>query len=155
MGKFLGLDIAAPFFPSVERDETPSDAVSLKRFVTTSGAFRWRWTFGMEPLTAQELAIVTAHQNQHGLQSGFDFVVPQLTVLVEDVATSATATGSSNSTTMNVVLSGGNELPTGHFVSAGGQLYQVTQGRTGSGAVQVYPPFGSAREWCFGLTANG
>jgi hypothetical protein len=135
---------AAPLTVRSNKPFYASDALSLKRTVSTRAAQRWEISTGLVPLSdgAQRLFVLMVTQ---GVSKNVMVKVPQNYGVIKARTLSSTApvtTGSAAASNSSVaVINHNGFIPRGTFVKFAnhGKLYMTTSDLNGNGTMNIYP----------------
>jgi hypothetical protein len=140
---------AAPMTVRSNHPVYSSDTLSLKRHITRRSAQRWEISTNVEPLSsgANDLFV---NMVTKGYDTSLRVLMPQNYGVIKARTLSAStvsATGSINTTTLNINSNPGF-MPKGTFFSTGvaphTKVYVTLTDRSGTGAVTVYPALRAA-----------
>ena len=143
--QFLGHSIMRPVIIEVETDEAHRDTLSGKRVASGGSLHRVRLAFRLINAIGGDASIrLAAHKAQFGLGRSFPCPMPQRYGFVAPGGAVNTRNGSTyalNQTSIQVTTGGGVVIQGGSFFTMPGdpKLYEVAQGRTGSGAILIKP----------------
>ena len=148
--RFLGIEVALPASIEIETDESTRDTLSGKRIASGGSLHRLRLGFaligaaGDADIEAVSIA-VAAHKAKHGRGRSFAASVPQrygFRAPSAAVNTRASSTYNLNQTSIQIVTGGSVVVQSGAFFTMPGadtKIYEVVEGRTGSGAIIIRP----------------
>ena len=143
MNFFLGLKISTDVIFGEITDETVSEAVNLRRQVSTGGAHLWTLTFDIVDdggNNGEAGAILAAHRDAHGINTPFDMAMLQHLRLTPPAGALALSAAAAQGAT-SVEVAGGATMPRGWCFSIAGdaKVYRATEARAGDGTLSFRP----------------